>query len=67
MSTLAFLGGAAVKNPPAGDTRQGFDPWVRKSPLEEETAAHSRIAAWEFPRTEDLGRYSWRSQTVGHK
>ena len=34
MSALAFLGGTAVKNPPAnaGDTRQGFDPWVRKSP-----------------------------------
>ena len=34
MSTLAFLGGTAVKNPPAnaGDTRQGLDPWVRKSP-----------------------------------
>ena len=32
MSTLAFLRGAAVKNPPAkaGDTRQGFDTWVRK-------------------------------------
>ena len=34
MRTLAFLGGAAVKTPPtnAGDTRQGFDPWVRKGP-----------------------------------
>ena len=32
--TLAFLGGIAVKNPLANarHTRQGFDPWMRKSP-----------------------------------
>ena len=35
--------------------RRRFDPWVRKIPLEEEMAAHSRIIAWITPWTEDSG------------
>ena len=31
--------------------RLGFDPWVRKIPLEKETAACSHILAWEIPWT----------------
>ena len=47
-----------VKNPPAnaGDTSvQGFDPWVRRSPLEHEMATHSSILAWEISCTEEPG------------
>ena len=68
MSALAFLGGTAVKNPPAnvGDTRQGFDPWVRKSPWRRK---------WHTLQDCCLGvpmdRGSWQiqlkdSQIVGH-
>ena len=35
--------------------RLGFDPWVRKIPLEEETATHSSILAWEILWTEEAG------------
>ena len=28
------------------------DPWVRKTPLEKDTATHSSILAWEIPWTE---------------
>ena len=41
-----------VKNPPtnAGDVkRYGFDPWVRKIPLEEGMATHASILAWRIP------------------
>ena len=39
-----------VKNPPvnASDTRNCFDLWVRKFPLEGEMAACSRIFAWKI-------------------
>ena len=44
----------AVKNPPAM-----LETWVRslgwEDYLEEEMATHSRILAWEIPRTEELG------------
>ena len=42
-----------VKNLPAsvGDMRCGFDPWVRKIPLEEGMAIYSRILAWEIQGT----------------
>ena len=38
-----------VKNPPAnaGDTGDGFDPWVRNIYLEEEMATHSSILGGE--------------------
>ena len=47
--------------------RPGFDPWVRKIPLEEGMATHSSILAWEIPRTEEPGGLqSLVSQRVGH-
>ena len=33
--------------------RHGFDPWVRKIPLEESRATHSSILACRTPRTEE--------------
>ena len=47
-----------VKNSPAnaGDTGDnGFDPWVRKIPLEEEMVTHCSTLAWEIPRPEEPG------------
>ena len=47
--------------------RNRFDPWVRKTPLEEEMATHSSILAWTIPRTEEPGGWqSMGSQRVGH-
>ena len=36
--------------------RPGFDPWVRKIPLEKEMASHSSFLAWRIPWTEEPGR-----------
>ena len=47
-------GGSAVKNLLQG-RRCGFDPWVRKTPLEKEMAIHSSILAMEIPWTEEPG------------
>ena len=46
--------GDSVKNLPA---KQGTGVWPlgREDPLEEETAAHSSILAWEMPWTEAAG------------
>ena len=33
--------------------RCGFNPWVKKIPLEKKMAIHSRILAWEIPWTEE--------------
>ena len=47
--------------------RSGFNPRVRKMPLEKETATHSSILAWEIPRTEESGMLqSMGSQRVRH-
>ena len=65
----SFPGGSVVKNPPAnaGDTGETASIPGREAPLEEETAAHSSIPAWETPWTEEPRRlYSMGSQTVGH-
>ena len=35
--------------------RHGFSPWVRKIPLEKETATHYSILAWRIPWTEEPG------------
>ena len=35
--------------------RCGFDPWVRKIPLEEDMATHSSILAWRIPWIEESG------------
>ena len=54
---MGFPGGSAVKNLPAMQ-----EMWVqsleREDPLEEETATHSSILAWEIPWTEEPGGYS---------
>ena len=45
--------------------RPGFDPWVRKIPLEKGISIHSIILAWRIPWTEEPGRLqSLRSQRV---
>ena len=47
-----------VKNPPAnaGDTRHGFNPWVRKiHPMEREMATCFSILAWKIPWREEPG------------
>ena len=36
--------------------RRGFNPWVGKTPLEEEMATHFSIAAWTIPWREKPGR-----------
>ena len=43
--------------------RQGFDPWVVETPLEEEII-HSCILAWKIPRTEESGRLHSIASTV---
>ena len=35
--------------------RHGFDPWIKKIPLEKEMATQSSILAWEIPWTEESG------------
>ena len=35
--------------------RRRFDPWVRKTPLEEGMAIHSSILAWRIPWIEEPG------------
>ena len=37
------------------ETWPGFDPWVRKIPLEKRMATHSSILAWRIPWTEEPG------------
>ena len=47
--------------------RPGFDPWVRKIPLEKEMAPHSSILAWKILWMEEPGRLqTMGSQRVGH-
>ena len=47
--------------------RCGFNPWIRKIPLEEGPAIHSTILTWRIPWTEEPGRLqSIGSQRVGH-
>ena len=41
-----------VKNMPAM-WETGFNPWVRKNPLEKIMATHSSILAWRIPWTEE--------------
>jgi len=40
------------KEPACQCRRHGFNPWVRKLPLEEEMATQSSIFAWRIPWTE---------------
>ena len=41
--------------------RCSFDPWVRKIPLEEDLATHSRILAWKNP----MERGAWQATVHG--
>ena len=54
----SFPGGAAVKNLSAMQEMQ--ETWIQspsqENPLEEETATHSSILAWESPWTQEPGR-----------
>ena len=44
-----------------------FNPWVRKTPLEEGMATQYSILAWRIPRTEEPGGLqSIELQSVGH-
>ena len=66
---MGFLGGSAVKNPPAMQEMQemwGQSP-DQKDPLEEKMATHTRILAGTVPWTEEPGRLqSVGSQRVRH-
>ena len=54
MSSMHWIGLSrwlVVQNPPAVQEthrRYGFNPWVRKIPLEEKMATHSSILSWEI-------------------
>ena len=64
LTEQGFPGGSGGKESAyhAGDR---LDPWVRKIPLEEETATHSNILAWEIPWIEEPGvLWSMGSQRV---
>ena len=52
-----FLGGSAVKNPPAMQEFQEmkFQSLGQEDPLEEAMATHSSILAWGITWTEELG------------
>ena len=67
---LSFPGGISGKESTfqcKRHKRHGFNPWVRKIPLEEGMATHSSILVWEIPWTEEPGRLqSIVSQRVGH-
>ena len=49
-----FLGGSAVKSPPAGTGVVGLIPGPEDA-LEKTMATHSSILAWEIPWTEEPG------------
>ena len=64
-----FLGGSAVKNPPAMQEPQEIQVQSlgQKNPLEKDMATHSSILAWRIPWTEEPGGLqSMGSQRVGH-
>ena len=42
---LGFTGGSEVKVSAFNAWKPGFDPWVGKTPLEQEMATHSSILA----------------------
>ena len=71
MDPLGFPDDTVVKNLPAnaGDTGSipGCHLWVRKIPLEEETATHSNILTWEIAWMEKPGTLqSMGSQSRTH-
>ena len=58
MSDLGLPGGPSDEES-AGQCRRMQEMWGQslgqEEPLEEEMAAHSRVLAWETPRTEEPG------------
>ena len=36
-----------------------FDPWIGKTPLEQEMTTHSSILAWKIPWTEEQATSPW--------
>ena len=57
---MGFLGGSAVKNPPAMQEMQEtqeaqVQSLGREDPLEEGMATHSSIVAWRIPWPEEPG------------
>ena len=66
MCQVGFLGDTVIKNLSAKVGSPGSTPrW--EDPLEKEIGTHSRILAWESPRTEEPGGLpSMGSQRVGH-
>ena len=46
---LGFLGGSAVKNPPANAGDMSSIPGWGRSPGEKKIATHSSILLWEIP------------------
>ena len=61
-----FPGGSDSKELPAVQ-ETGFDPWVRKIPLEKGMATHSNILVWRIPWTEEPGGLqSMGVKRVGH-
>ena len=62
-----FPDGLVVKNLPAMQDSNEFDPWIGKIPLEKEMPTHSSILAWKIPQTKELGGLqSMGSQRTGH-
>ena len=56
MVRKGFPGDSASKEPTCQCRRYkrcGFNPWVRKIPLEKEMAIHSSIVAWKIPWTRE--------------
>ena len=54
-----FPGGTSGKEFACQCRRCGFDPWIRKIPLEEGMATHSSILAWRIPWTGRLQSKNW--------
>ena len=64
---LGFPGGSVVTNPPTNMQEMWDGSLGQEDPLEEETAAHSRILAWRIPWTEEPGGlHSTGSQRLGY-
>ena len=62
-----FLGGSAVKNPPAMQEPQEMHVRSLGDPLEEERVTHPSILVWRIPWSEEPGRLqSIGSQRIRH-
>ena len=66
--SISIIGGAVVKNLPAGDARYRVQFLGWENPLEKELATHSSILAWKIPWTEERGgQQLMGSQRVKHE